>query len=96
MSFITAVVSNLAQSTCTGIGEVLAGPTIMIVACPNWIRDILNNQTTYIDIAGTTPRSLCIMGAEATYDGFWRLAYIPCLYVGYTLASRTVQYYMKG
>lgn len=93
MSFIAAAASNLAQSTFTGAGEVLVGPALMIVGCPCWIRDVLNNnQTTFLDIIGTTPRSLCTLGAEATYDGFWRLVYIPCLYAGCVLASRTISY----
>jgi hypothetical protein len=91
MSFITVAASNLAQSTLTGVGEVLAGPVLMTVGCPDWIRDVLNNQTTFINI-GITPDSLCRMGAEATYDGFWRLVYIPCLYAGCVLASRTISY----
>ena len=96
MSFIVTAASNLAQSTLTGVGEVLVGPATMIVACPSWINDILSNQTTFLDIIGTTPKSLCLLGAEATYDGFWRLVYIPCLYMGSVLASRMIQQYMKS
>ena len=96
MSFAVTAASHLAQSTLTGVGEVLVGPAAMIVACPSWINDVLNNKTTYLDIIGTTPKSLCLLGAEATYDGFWKLVYIPCLYVGSVLASRMIQHYMKS
>jgi hypothetical protein len=96
MAFIISTASNLTQSTLTGFGEILVGPAAIIAACPSWINDILNNQTTYLDTIGTTPRSLCILGAEATYDGFWKLAYIPCLYVGSVLTGRIFQYCTKN
>ena len=67
MSLI-APVSTLVRSTFVGCGQIIAGPLLMAVAGPAWIKDIVNKQTVVLG-SYWTARSLFLLGAETTFEG---------------------------